>query len=84
MLCSILELLFFSINMFVFIWTWTLSRRALESIIQFHDYLIAYRLTPRSRILRKHLPRMTMVIEEDSLMDSESIMQSQSRLQSIS
>ena len=38
-------------------------------MLEFHDYLIEYRLTPRSRILRKHLPQMSMVIEEESNMD---------------
>ena len=41
-------------------------------MIKFHDYLIEYRLTPRSRILRKHLPKMSMVIEEESNMDQSS------------
>ena len=54
-------------------------------MLKFHDYLIKYRLTPRSRILRKHLPKMTMVLEEqESMMDSSSIMMSQSRLMSVS
>lgn len=53
-------------------------------MIKFHDYLIEYRLTPRSRILRKHLPKMSMVIEEESLMDQSSIYLSQSRMASSS
>jgi hypothetical protein len=53
-------------------------------MIKFHDYLIQYRLTPRSRILRKHLPKMAMVLEEESNMDQSSIMMSQSRMQSMS
>ncbi len=52
-------------------------------MIEFHDYLIRYRLTPRSRILRKHLPKMTMVLEEqESMMDSSSVLMSQSRVES--
>ena len=43
----------------------------------FHDYLISYRLTPRSRIMRKHLPKLSMVMEEDSTYEASSIMQSQ-------
>ena len=47
-------------------------------MLKFHDYLIYYRLTPRSRVLRKHLPRMTMVIEEgESEFDKSSMMCSQ-------
>ena len=53
-------------------------------MIKFHDYLIEYRLTPRSRILRKHLPKMSMVIEEESQMDQSSIHLSQSRMASSS
>ena len=51
-------------------------------MIKFHDYLIEYRLTPRSRILRKHLPKMEMVMEEESNMDQSSMMLSQSRMTS--
>ena len=47
-------------------------------MIKFHDYLIEYRLTPRSRILRKHLPKMEMVLEEESNMDQSSMMLSHS------
>ena len=53
-------------------------------MIKFHDYLIEYRLTPRSRILRKHLPKMSMVIEEESNMDQSSVHLSQSRMTSTS
>ena len=84
MVSSLIELCFFSVELLFFFWAWTLSKRALKTILEFHDYLIAYRLTPRSRILRKHLPRMTMVIEEESSMDQSSIMLSQSRLMSVS
>jgi len=63
---SLLELCFLTCEFFCFFWAWVLSKRALHTILEFHDYLISYRLTPRSRILRKHLPRMTMVIEEES------------------
>ena len=57
---------------------------ALKKMLEFHDYLIQYRLTPKSRILRKHLPKMTMVLEEESNMDTSSMMMSQSRLMSVS
>ena len=57
-------------------------KSSLNTMLEFHDYLIEYRLTPRSRILRKHLPKMTMVIEEESNMDQSSIMMSQSRVMS--
>ena len=67
-----------------FILTYHKVKLALDTMLQFHDYLIEYRLTPRSRILRKHLPKMTMVLEEESNMDQSSIMMSQSRIMSIS
>lgn len=35
-------------------------------ITNFHDFLIQYRQTPRSKILRKHLPSMDAVVEEES------------------
>ena len=73
-----------TLQFFAFFWAWRLSKNALKTILEFHDYLISYRLTPRSRILRKHLPRMTMVIEEESICDQSSMMQSQSRLMSVS
>ena len=42
------------------------SKKAYTTALEFHDYLINYRLTPRSRIMRKHLPKMSMVVEEES------------------
>lgn len=35
-------------------------------MIAYHDFLIEYRQTPRSKILRKHLPSMDAVVEEES------------------
>ena len=84
LISCLLELIFFTFQFFCFFWAWHISKQALKTILEFHDYLIAYRLTPRSRILRKHLPRMTMVIEEESSMDQSSMMMSQSRLMSVS
>lgn len=76
MVSSIFELLFFSIHFFLIFMAYSMSKGTLKTMLEFHDYLINYRLTPRSRILRKHLPRMTMVIEEESEMlasDSQSM-----------
>jgi len=71
------ELVLFLIETAGFIWAYWYSKKALGVMIKFHDYLITYRLTPRSRILRKHLPAMTMVIEEgESSMDQSSMHQS--------
>jgi len=66
MVSSLFELIFFSFEFFLFFFAYILSKRALVTMLEFHDYLITYRLTPRSRIFRKHMPRMTMVIEEES------------------
>ena len=72
---AIVELTIFSLQLLCFYWEFKLSKKALETILKFHDYLTSYRLTPRSRILRKHLPQMTMVIEEgESSMDQSSMM----------
>ena len=73
MVSSIFELLFFSIHFFLIFMAYSMSKGTLKTMLEFHDYLINYRLTPRSRILRKHLPRMSMVIEEESEMDSQSM-----------
>lgn len=35
-------------------------------MLLFHDFLIEYRQTPRSKILRRHLPSMDAVVEEAS------------------
>ena len=38
-------------------------------MLVYHDFLIEYRQTPRSKILRKHLPSMEAVVEEESTKD---------------
>jgi len=45
-------------------YTWVVSVRSHESVLLFHDYLINYKSTPRSKILRRHLPSMDAVVEE--------------------
>lgn len=47
--------------------TWTFSIRYNISVLAFHDFLINYKSTPRSKILRKHLPQMEAVVEEASV-----------------
>ena len=73
---AVLQCLFFSLELSCFVVANRLTAKTLASMLVFHDYLISYRLTPRSRILRKHLPKMTMVLEEESCMDQSSIMMS--------
>ena len=48
--------MFYFMEMFAFFLTYLKVKKALNIMLQFHDYLIEYRLTPRSRVLRKHLP----------------------------
>jgi len=38
-------------------------------IIAYHDFLISYRQTPRSKILKKHLPSLDAVVEELSMFE---------------
>lgn len=71
-----LQLVAYILETLVFVLVYRKSKTAYNTMIQFHDYLIQYRLTPRSRILRKHLPKMATVYEEGSDMDQSSIMMS--------
>ena len=48
--------------------------------MQFHEYLVNYRLTPRSRILRKHMPKLEAIMEQESAMESSSILHSQGHI----
>jgi len=80
-----IQVIFYFFELTSFVLTYFIVKKTHATMLKFHDYLIKYRLTPRSRILRKHLPKMTMVLEEqESMMDSSSIMMSQSRLMSVS
>ena len=80
----VVQIIFYFAELSAYIITYRKVQSSLKIMLQFHDYLIEYRLTPRSRILRKHLPKMTMVLEEDSNLDQSSIMMSQSRIMSVS
>ena len=73
------QVIFYGLELFAFMLTYRKVSATLTTMLKFHDYLIEYRLTPRSRVLRKHLPKMTMVLEEESNMDQSSIMMSESR-----
>jgi hypothetical protein len=44
-----------------------------EKILAFHDFLVTYRQTPRSKILRRHLPSMEAVVEEQSQYEQSAI-----------
>ena len=47
-------------------WTWAKAKDLADSTLQFHDFLINYKSTPRSKILRRHLPELQAVVEEAS------------------
>lgn len=46
--------------------TYRASIEADKEVLAFHDFLIQYRQTPRSKILRRHLPSLDAVVEEAS------------------
>ncbi len=48
------------------VFTYKASVRASQSILEFHDFLIDYRQTPRSKILRRHFPILEAIVEESS------------------
>jgi len=48
-------------------------------MIRFHEYLVTYRLTPRTRIMRKHMPKMDAIYEQESAYETSSIMISQGK-----
>ena len=74
----VLQMLFFGLQFLAFFTVRRKVKNLLELMIKFHDYLIEYRLTPRSRVIRKHLPKLSMVLEEESNLDQSSMMLSQS------
>lgn len=43
------------------------SEMCSTSLLEFHDFLIAYKSTPRSKILRRFSPNMEAVVEEPSI-----------------
>ena len=65
-----------SAQVILFVGFWWLANESLKQMMQFHEYLVNYRLTPRSRILRKHMPKLDAIIEQESAMESSSILHS--------
>ena len=49
--------------------TYGAQKRLTVAMKALHDFLIEYRQTPRSKLLRRHLPNMTVVVEEESFME---------------
>ena len=54
-------------------YTYKASLNCHTQILAFHDFLIQYRQTPRSKILRKHLPSMEAVVEEASMFEQSAM-----------
>ena len=65
-----------SVQILLFVGFWWLANDSLKQMLVFHEYLVNYRLTPRSRILRKHMPKMEAIVEQESAMESSSILHS--------
>ena len=41
--------------------------------MKFHDFLIYYKQTPRTKLLRRHLPDMEAVVEESSQYEQSAV-----------
>jgi hypothetical protein len=52
-------------------------------MLEFHDFLIEYKQTPRSKILRRHLPKLDAVVEEDSILEYSYISTSEQKQSTI-
>jgi hypothetical protein len=44
-----------------------------EKLIAYHDFLINYKQTPRSKILKKYLPNLSAVVEEVSILEASKL-----------
>lgn len=62
--------------------TFQASKEFNEAVLAFHDFLINYKSTPRSRMLRKHLPKMDAVVEVASQFEQSQISMSKTSLMS--
>ena len=49
--------------------------RYIQALIQFHSYLSNFKLTPRSRFIKKYQPQLDPLYEEMSHMESNSVTQ---------
>ena len=78
-LAIVLQLLFYIGELSCFYVVHIRIKKSVVTMIRFHDYLVVYRLTPKSRVLRKHLPKLSIVIEEDesNMYNSSSLIVSQ-------
>lgn len=44
-----------------------------KCVLEFHNFLIEFRQTPRSKLLRKNLPYMDAIVEEESYLETSQI-----------
>jgi sRNA-binding regulator protein Hfq len=60
-----------AIQILLIVFLWINSGRLKNSLTEFHNFLVSYRQTPRSRIFKKHLPAGTMepIMEADSFLE---------------
>ena len=61
-----LELFFLAIQASLFFGLYLINKRTMENMIKFHDYLIAFKQTPRSRIFKRYRPPLETVPEIES------------------
>jgi len=45
------------------------AQESYTNLLAFHDFLIDYRQTPRSKMLKRHMPEMEAVVEEASFLE---------------
>jgi hypothetical protein len=60
-----------AIQILLIVFLWINSGLLKNSLTEFHNFLVSYRQTPRSRIFKKHLPAGTMepIMEADSFLE---------------
>jgi hypothetical protein len=65
----ILRLLWIILTIYIIYQTYKSALLCFIKILTYHDFLINYKQTPRSKILRRHLPEMDAVVEEASIFE---------------
>ena len=58
--------LIFTASFLLYQQTMQRARMCHRTALTFHDFLINYKATPRSRLLRKHMPQMEAIVESQS------------------
>ena len=65
-LSLLFTLIFDALQLAVVFFYRRLAIKSEESFLTFHDFLIDYRASPRTKMLKRHKPNLDMVIEEES------------------